>query len=420
VKLNVLWLSHLVPYPPRAGVAQRSYGLLREIAKHHNVTLMAFHQPELMKIMSRDPERELAEAVRHLGSVCSRVAVFDLPSERSKLARYAVALRSLVRRHPYTINWVEAREYSRALEAEASREHDLVHFDTISLAEYRRHFRHLPCVMNHHNIESHLLERRAAKTSSWPARVYLRQEATRLRRYERDTARAFQAHVTCSDLDAERLRSICGELPIRVVPNGVDLDYFTRAAPIAPPQPTFAFVGTLGWGPNKDAAEMLATKVWPAIAAQWPEATLHLVGSRPPPAASAVAAADSRLTVTGFVEDVRPYLSDASFFLCPIKDGGGTKLKILNAMAMGSVVIADPVACEGIAATPGVELMTAVTPTDYIEAARTLLARPDRYAAMAAAARELIERQYSYSVIGRTLEACYASAVESFRAGGEA
>jgi hypothetical protein len=83
-------------------------------------------------------------------------------------------------------------------------------------------------------------------------------------------------------------------------------------------------------------------------------------------------------------------------------------------------VIADPVACEGIAATPGVELMTAVTPADYVEAARTLLARPDRYMEMAAAARELIEKQYSYSAIGHTLEACYASAVASFRAGGRA
>lgn len=417
---NVLWLSHLVPYPPRAGVAQRSYGLLREIAKDSNVTLLAFHQPQLMQIMSRHPERELEESVRHLAQVCSRVAVFDLPSERNRLTRYAVALQSLVRKHPYTINWLEAADYSRALAAEASRGHDVVHFDTISLAEYRRHFRHLPLVMNHHNVESHLLERRAAKTRSWLARTYLRQEAVRLRRYERDTARDFELHVTCSDLDADRLRSICGDVPIRVVPNGVDLGYFTRAAPVAAPRPAFSFVGTLGWGPNKDAAESLATDVWPAIKAQWPDATLHLVGSRPPAAATARAAEDSRFTVTGFVDDERPYIAAASFFLCPIKDGGGTKLKVLNAMAMGSVVIADPVACEGIAATPGVELMTATTAADYVAAARALLERPDRYAAMAAAARKLIEERYAYSAIGLGLKVGYESAVQSFRARGAA
>jgi glycosyltransferase involved in cell wall biosynthesis len=418
VKLNVLWLSHLVPYPPRAGVAQRSYGLLREIGKYHDVTLMAFHQPELMKIMSRDPERELEEAVRRLSEICTRVAVFDLPSERSKLARYSTALQSLFRKHPYTINWVESADYSRALAAEAARGYDLVHFDTISLAEYRLHFPHVPLVMNHHNIESHLLERRAAKTRSWLARTYLRQEATRLRGYEQDTAQAFTLHVTCSELDADRLRSIRADAPVVVVPNGVDLGYFTRAAPVTAPRPAFAFVGTLGWGPNRDAAEMLARSVWPALAAEWPTATMDLVGSRPPPVASALARTDPRFTVTGFVDDERPYLAGASFFLCPIKDGGGTKLKILNAMAMGSVVIADPIACEGIDATPGVELMTAATTADYVAAARALLSEPERYLAMAAAARKRIEQKYSYAAIGLALKTCYESVVESFRSGG--
>jgi glycosyltransferase involved in cell wall biosynthesis len=131
-----------------------------------------------------------------------------------------------------------------------------------------------------------------------------------------------------------------------------------------------------------------------------------------------VARTDPRFTVTGFVDDESPHLTRASFFLCPIKDGGGTKLKILNAMAMGSVVIADPVACEGIDATPGVELMTAATAHEYVAAARALLCEPERYFAMAAAARKCIEQKYSYSAIGLALKTCYESVVESFSAGG--
>jgi glycosyltransferase involved in cell wall biosynthesis len=138
---------------------------------------------------------------------------------------------------------------------------------------------------------------------------------------------------------------------------------------------------------------------------------MTLVGSKPPESALALAGKDSRFRVTGFVEDVRPHMREACFFVCPIRDGGGTKLKILNAMAMGKAVIADEVASEGIDAEPGKDLMLASSGSEYVSAIEQLLDDAQHYEALARSARSVIERQYSYAAIGAELGRQYESVV---------
>lgn len=404
--MRILWLSHLVPYPPRSGVAQRSYGLLKEICKSHEVDLIALHQPNLMKAMSNDPVDELERAAAHLRSLCSRVEILPIPSERSEFARRMVALRSLCLGQSFTQNWLASSAYARVLAELDASKYDVAHFDTISLAPYRRHLRRSVCVMNHHNVESHLLLRRSSKSPSLVPRLYFRHEGNRLRAYEARMAPAFALHLTCSDLDTERLRELAPGLRCAVVPNGVDIDYFAPSVS-AEPAPTFCFVGSLGWGPNREAAEILARNIWPAIASAWPDATMTLVGSDAPDVARALAAKDPRFQVTGFVEDVRPFMARASFFVCPIRDGGGTKLKVLNALAMGKVVVADPIACEGISVDDGRDVLFASSGAEYVARIRSMLEHPERYRSIAQAGRALIEREYSYAVVGRMLERQY-------------
>lgn len=409
--MRILWLSHLVPYPPRSGVAQRSYGLLRELCKRHDVTLFTFHQPDLMRAMSNEPEAELQRAITHLEGICSRVELVPIPMERNRYARYAVAAGSLLRGQSFTENWLRSNELIRLISREGASRYDVVHFDTISLARYRPLFRNALCVMNHHNIESHLLLRRAKKSRSPAARAYFRHEGNRLQAYECRTAGQFDLHVTCSDLDAERLAEVRPGIDCRVIPNGVDTEYFV-AQPHAVPAPTFCFVGSLGWGPNREAAEILATELWPHLARSWPDATLTLVGSKPPDVAVALARRDARFRVTGYVDDVRPHIAESSFFICPIRDGGGTKLKVLNAMGMAAVVIADPIACEGIGVTEGRDVLFASTPEQYVGAVRSMLEAPSAYRTMAESAHALIEREYSYEVIGERLDRYYTAALQ--------
>lgn len=411
--MNILWLSHLVPYPPRAGVAQRSFGLLTELCRRHDVTFMAFHQPALMRAMSESPAAALSEAIVRLKDICARVEIFEIPSERARLGRHRLALRSLLGKDPYTINWLKSKDFASAIAAEQATKHDLIHFDTISLGVYRKFFSSVPCVMNHHNIESHLLHRRARNAEALLERLYCRQEASRLEAYEHDTAGHYDLHLTCSDLDSKRLRGIAPDAQTCVIPNGVDIDYFD-ARPSANVGPIFSFVGTLGWGPNRQAAEIICNELWHEIIAAWPHAKFYLVGSNPPPAARELAGRDERFVVTGFVDDVRSIMADSSFFLCPIREGGGTKLKILNAMSMGKVVVADPIACEGIDTSPGHDALTARTAEEYVHQIRALISDPAAYQRVANAARSLIERKYSYGIIGRELERQYSSLVTGY------
>jgi len=134
---------------------------------------------------------------------------------------------------------------------------------------------------------------------------------------------------------------------------------------------------------------------------------MRLIGSNPPPDALSLAERDARFGVPGFVDDVRPYLEEASFFLCPIRDGGGTKLKILTAMSMGMVVVAHPVACEGIDVTPGRNVFFATTSDEYIGVIRDLMADQPRFNRISIEARNLVLDKYSYTVIGRDLDRQY-------------
>lgn len=408
--MKILWLSHLVPYPPRSGVAQRSFGLLSELCRRHEVTLMAFQQRALMRSMSDNPEGTLEEAKDVLANLCSRVLLFEIPSERRAFGRHRLALKSLISKDPYTINWLKSAEFANAVARENDRRHDLIHFDTISLAVYRESFSAVPCVMNHHNVESHLLHRRASNAESFAERVYCRQEASRLEAYERRSAGLFELHVTCSELDTQRLLEVAPGTNCCVIPNGVDVDYFDYR-PRAGLDPTFSFVGTLGWGPNRQAAEFICNDLWKPIVDTWPQARFHLVGSSPPQVANDLAEKDDRFTVTGFVEDVRPLMADSCFFLCPIREGGGTKLKILNAMSMGKIVIADPIAFEGIDVTPDQNVLLARTPDEYVRQIETIMQDHSRYEKICRAARELIEQRYSYAVIGAELDRQYSALV---------
>lgn len=405
--MKVLWLSHLVPYPPSGGAPQRSYHLLRQAARRHDVTLMSFNQRALLGTTA-----ELDGAVAHLAPWCAGVSTYPIPSDRSVLLRYLGLARAYLTAAPYEAHWLASDAMKRDLGRLSGRAaFDLVHVDTLGLFPYTALLPTVPVVLTHHDVQSHLFRRRLDHERRWMHRVYLRREVGKLVAAERRWTRAATLNVTVSSLDATRLRETAGDVAVEVVENGVDVEYFR---PSAGAGRGLVFAGSLGTYPNRDAVGYLLREIWPLLAgdADW---TLTLVGRDPPPEACRASARDPHVTVTGRVADVRPHIAAGAIYVCPLRIGGGTRLKVLDALAMAKPLVATRLAVEGLSLIPGEHYLPAESPQDFVREIRRLAGDPELAARLGGAGRRLVEATYSWDVIGARLDGAYRRAAASSR-----
>jgi polysaccharide biosynthesis protein PslH len=401
--MRVLWASHLIPYPPKSGVHLRSYNLLRAVASQHEVDLIAFVQEVWLRIFYSSREEALEDCRRALLGLCRSVTFLPIESLVRPYGQVRTALEGLVRSPSYTMRRWQGPAAREAFISASRESYALAHFDTIGLAPYRGFLPDTRATLGHHNVESHMLQRRADKERNPLKRWYFKQEGRRVQDYEARIAGHFAAHLTCSELDSERLRAIAPCANTVSIPNGVDIEYFgSSTTSISGPQ-SIIFVGSLNWYPNVDAVMFLLQEIWPEVKAAVPELRLDIVGSAPPQAILETAAPLKDVSVHGFVDDVRPLMGAATLYVCPIRDGGGTKLKLLDAFAMQKCVIAHPIACEGIQVTPGRDVEFAASAGAFVEAIRRLLRDPAGRESRGRAARQLVTERYSFAEIGRTL-----------------
>jgi glycosyltransferase involved in cell wall biosynthesis len=253
-----------------------------------------------------------------------------------------------------------------------------------------------------------MMTRRAERETNVLKRLYFKLEGTRIARYERAIASQFALHITCSDLDSERLKATMPGARLLAVPNGVDTAFFAPTGLTQTPN-SMVFVGTLNWYPNVDAVIFILRDIWPALRSRVPGVTLDIVGAGAPRSLAQLAARSPGVTMHGFVPEIRPIIERASLYLCPIRDGGGTKLKVLDALAMGKCIVAHPVACEGIAVTPGLDILFAESAPDFVEQIARLLPDANRRADIGRAARKLAEREFSFDAIGEDFAAALSS-----------
>lgn len=400
--MNLLWISQNIPYPPKTGVLQRNYNLLREASRLADVYLLAVFKRDILP-----GEYDLEEAKRELGKLCRRIEVVHLPIESSRIALYGMALSSLFTHDPLSVNWVKSagmRQQLRQLINEVK--FDLVHFDTISLATYRDEVGRTPKILNHHNIESHLLKRRTLFEKNPLKRLYYALEGNKLERYERAACAEFDTNFTVSELDKQRLLELVPNARANVMANGVDVDYFKPDGTAAVPGNLLMASG-MNWFPNRDAVLHMCNDIWPLLVQQVPQLSWTIVGASPPQEVLDLATHDPRVTVTGFVDDVRPYLSQAEIYLCPMRDGGGTRVKILDALAMGKAIVSTSMACEGINVTRGKNVLFADSPREFVDQIQRLHNDPALRQELGREARKFVIDNYSWPVIGRKLSTVY-------------
>lgn len=404
--MKILWVSHVVPYPPKRGVLLRAYHLVRELAKHHEVHLVCLNQKALIEPYLGEYVAGTEKAKAYLEEYCASVNIIDAPLDSGKYAKPLCALSSLIRKNPYTVNWLWSRDFYNLIGRIQSEEQcELVHFDTVSLAEY------LDSVeaaypakysLGHHNIESDMLMRRAGLESNLLKRFYYKQEGSRLKNYEKRVCSKFHTNITVSDLDSERLASIVEGAKTFVAENSVDIDFF-KPSPKDNTSATFLFVGTLSWYPNEKAIRYAAENLWQNIKQKYPQAEFNVIGANPPKDLVEFSQKNEGFNILGFVDDLTEYFDNATIYLCPIKDGGGTKLKLLDAFSSGMAVVADPIACEGLKVTDGENVLLASSPDSYLQSISEILENETLRLKLRLAARKHAVENFSSRAIGASL-----------------
>lgn len=391
--LKLLWLTAKPPFPPIDGGRIAVYEPLRRLAaRGHQITLLTFRPPE-------QDEADLAP----LASLCRLEAI-----SHDTRTRPLGLIRNLFSPLPYNVAKYRSPLMARKLrEVLASERFDVAHLEQVHMAGYHAITQGqwgIPTVLRQENIESHLAER-YWRTQTGLRRAYARLLAARLRRYESAACAAVDRCLVITAEDAGRLRDLSPHARAVVIPAGVDVEAF-RPSPQSELPETVVFVGSMDWRPNADAVIWFHHEVLPVIRRSFPEVQFYIVGKDPPPAVRRLAEG-SAIYVTGFVEDVRPYLARAAVFVVPLRVGGGMRLKLLQALAMGKAAVSTTIGAEGIAVTHGQDILLADDPFAFARCVVDLLRDRSLRMRLGEHGRRLVETRYSWEAATDMLEALY-------------
>ena len=381
--MRLIWVKVGGLWPVNTGGRIRSFHMLRELSRRHQVTLLTTHAP---------PENpgELAAALPG----CDVVSVPWALAKRGS-ARFALALvRSWL--SPLPVDLYKARvpalgrELARRLERGGV---DLVVADFL-LAAPNVGRAAAPTVLFAHNVEHVIWQRmRDVEGRGW-RRALLGLESRKMRRYEARACERARLTIAVSDADCRLLAAAAPRARVQAVSTGVDVDYFAPDG-VAEIPGRLVFTGSMDWYPNEDGIAHFIEAVLPRVRRQIPAASLTVVG-RNPSARLRAAAAAADVEVTGLVDDVRPHMADAAVYIVPLRIGGGTRLKIFEALSMAKAVVSTTVGAEGLPLTPGRHFLRADEPAEFAAAVTSLLRDAARRRALGAEGRRLVEARYSW------------------------
>jgi polysaccharide biosynthesis protein PslH len=404
---RILILTPQLPYPPQAltgfsqGTTIRNFNLIAGLSRRHTVDLLTFHAPAT----NEGPEL--------LRAYCRQVVTAP-PPVRTLTQR---AVDTVLRKAPDMALRLETPAmHARLAELLRINSYDVLQVEGIEMAPYALE---MPAagrpqlIFDDHNAE-YVLQKRAFSTDArrprrWIAAAYSLIQWQKLAWYERRVCRAADAVVAVSETDRQALRPLVPGLDVTVVPNGVDLDFYRPGG--TPPLPelgphSLVFTGKMDFRPNVDAVLWFANEVLPLITARFPDARFFAVGQSPH-ARLAPLAGRPDVGITGRVPDTRPYIAGAGVYVIPLRIGGGTRLKVLEAMAMGQGIVSTRLGCDGFPFEDGREVLFADDPPAFAEAVVKLLEGREQAVALGRAARAYVEAHYGWDAIVPRMEALY-------------
>jgi glycosyltransferase involved in cell wall biosynthesis len=392
--VRILWVKVGGLWPLDSGGRVRSFNILSELARRHAVTVLTTH----------DPAERPAELELRLPQ-CERVTSLPYAAPKWRSARFAATLlRSWFSELPADL----LKHRVPALRAEVERTLASGHFD-LCVADFLFAVPNVPLdgrapvVFFPHNVEHMIWKRLCDTDTSLWRRPLLEIEWRKLRRYEARACRRAVLTIAVSVADRERLAANAPGMRDCDVPTGVDTAYFTPNGTAEEPA-RLVFTGSMDWHPNDDAMRWFIDAVLPRIRAAVPGVSLAIVG-RKPGRPLIEAARRAAVEVTGTVDDVREHVARAAVFVVPLRIGGGTRLKIFEALSMGKPVVSTTIGAEGLPLEEGVHLVRADGPAAFADAVVALLRDPARRRALGQAGRRLVEERYGWPQVARRFEA---------------
>jgi len=390
MSLRILWVKMGGLWPPTSGGRLRSFHIVSELARHHRVILLTTHGP------ADDPD-ELYTPLRG----CARIDSMPYRIPKSGSAQFAVTLlRSWMSRLPVDVFKFRlptlSREVRRLVEAGAV---DVCVADFLSATPNVPFEGPVPAIFFAHNVEHQIWKRLAARARRPWVRAFLDLEWRKMRRYEADVCARAALTAAVSDADRSLLAADAPGAKVRTIPTGVDTVYFAPDGMREAPH-EIVFTGSMDWYPNEDAVLYFTDAILPRIRREVPDASFTVVGRNPTRRLRATLAGKN-IRVTGTVDDVRPYIAGAAVFAVPLRIGGGTRLKIFEALAMGKAVLSSTMGAEGLPLVPGEHFVRADEPEEFASALVSLLRDPDRRRRLGKAGRQLVEERYTWEEVAR-------------------
>lgn len=339
-------------HPVDKGGKIRTYNMLRELKRHHHVTYLTLDDGTA-DVAARD------DALQYCHEL---VCVPHNPGEKFTSRFYLELAGNLFARLPYAIRKYQSTHLQKEIrERTRSGKIDLVVCDFLAPAGNVPSDLDCPTVLFQHNVEAMIWRRHHEIQRNLVKKGYLFSEWLKMRAFEKKACRSFDAVVAVSQEDCEQMRNEYGVTAVFEVPTGVDTNFFKPRSNVAADPHNIVFTGSMDWLPNEDAITYFTQEVMPLIKRTIPDVTLTVVGRNPYPSLVELARRDRSLIVTGRVDDVRPYMERAAAYVVPLRIGGGTRLKIYEAMAMEKAIVSTTIGAEGLPLNDGVELLLADT-----------------------------------------------------------
>lgn len=392
--MRILWVNNIFLHPTTKGGQIRTLEMLRRLHSRHEIHYVAFD------------DGTSDDAVPQSKEFCT--AVYPVPftiAGKSSPRFYSQLVLGLVSSLPVVV----ARKQSPAMRQEidrllASHHFDSVVCDFLTPAVNFRSFQNV--VLFQHNVETTIWDRRCENARGPIEGWFLRRQAKLVRDYEGRKCREAAHIVAVSEEDAQRMRAMFGVQGVTAIPTGVDVEQFAPPSPQlpAPPASELVFVGSMDWLPNVDGMRWFIADVLPRIRAHRPDCRVVIAGRKPPAEVKEWARRDPFVTVTGTVPDIRPYLWGASVSIVPLRIGGGTRLKIYEAMAAQVPVVSTTIGAEGLTIDPPNNIRLADSAETFAADCLRLLDSPGEREAIARAAFSMVASQFSWEQVTQLFE----------------